>query len=251
MLKVKNLSVTIGKKEILKNVNFSVNEKEWLMIVGPNGAGKSTAINAISQGIDYEGDIFFRDKNIKDFKDSERARKMGVLLQNHWITYPFSVEEVVNLGRYAYSSKLFEKKSEDDPKKVEEALELVGLKELRDRSVLTLSGGELQRTFLAQLFAQDPEILMLDEPTNHLDLVYQRQVFSLIQDWIQKTGQAVISVVHDLSLARKYGTHMALINQGKLIAFGECKEVLTRENLNIAYDMDVYQWMKELYENWE
>jgi iron complex transport system ATP-binding protein len=116
---------------------------------------------------------------------------------------------------------------------------------------LTLSGGELQRTFLAQLFAQNPQLLILDEPTNHLDLVYQKQTFELIRKWIEKTGGAVISVVHDLSLAKAYGTDALLLDKGQVIASGRIDKVLTSEKLSHVYSMDVYKWMNKMLSGWQ
>ena len=117
--------------------------------------------------------------------------------------------------------------------------------------MLTLSGGELQRTFLAQVFAQNPQVLILDEPANHLDLIYQKHIFSLVKDWLKEPGRAVLSVVHDLSLARRYGTHALLLHGGKCIAQGRMREVLTPENLDKVYGMDVYKWMRELLGQWD
>ena len=109
---------------------------------------------------------------------------------------------------------------------VELALEKTGMTAQRRQSVLTLSGGELQRTFLAQVFAQDPKYLLLDEPTNHLDLIYQRQVFALIKEWLAQGDRAVISVVHDLSLAKKYGTRALLLDHGCMAAIGDTNTAL-------------------------
>ena len=122
---------------------------------------------------------------------------------------------------------------------------------LMQQSVLTLSGGELQRTFLAQLFAQNPKLLILDEPSNHLDLVYQRQIFELTREWLTHSGRAVISVVHDLSLAKKYGTHALLLHNGRIEAFDTADKVLTRANLNTVYSMDVYAWMQSQLTIWK
>ena len=122
--------------------------------------------------------------------------------------------------------------------------------ELRRASMLTLSGGETQRTFLAQVFAQNPQVLILDEPANHLDLKYQQQIFSLIREWLKEPGRAVMSVVHDLSLARKYGTHALLMHHGEAVARGTAEDVLTPENLRRVYDMDVYGWMREMLAQW-
>ena len=93
-------------------------------------------------------------------------------------------------------------------------------------------------------------MLLLDEPTNHLDLIYQKQVFALVKQWLQETGGSVVSVVHDLSLARAYGTHAILMRKGKIISSGEINEVMTPENLNNVYSMDVYSWMRGLYGQW-
>lgn len=123
---------------------------------------------------------------------------------------------------------------------------------MENQSVLTLSGGELQRTFLAQLLAQNPQILLLDEPSNHLDLKYQKKVFELVGDWLAKDeSRAVVSVVHDLSLAKAYGSHAMLMNGGRAISQGGIDEVLTGENLDRAYDMDVHGWMRSMLGQWE
>ena len=116
--------------------------------------------------------------------------------------------------------------------------------------MLTLSGGELQRTFLAQVLAQDPKLLLLDEPTNHLDLIYQKQIFALISSWLREPGRAVVSVVHDLSLARSFGTDALLMDHGRQIAHGSAAQVLTPERLNAVYGMDVPAWMRSLYAQW-
>lgn len=251
MLEVQGLSVKINGYKILEDVSFKVDNNQWLMVVGPNGAGKSTIINAIVQSIPYKGNISYNGKDVSKFKSNEFAKKIGVLMQSNLVNYGFSVEEVVKLGRYAYSSSLFGRTSDLDDKKIRIAMEVTGISSFKDKSVLTLSGGELQRTFLAQLLAQDPQLLLLDEPTNHLDLVYQKQVFSIVEEWIKKTGNSVISVVHDLSLARAYGTHAVLLKEGKVISKGETDEVLNKNNLYKAYSMDVPQWMHKMLSQWE
>ena len=134
---------------------------------------------------------------------------------------------------------------------MEQALALTGLMELRRASMLTLSGGETQRVFLAQVFAQNPQALILDEPANHLDLKYQQHIFSLIQDWLKQPGRAVLSVVHDLSLARRFGTHAVLMDHGKCVSQGAVNDVLTPDSLRAVYDMDVYGWMREMLGQWE
>ena len=164
--------------------------------------------------------------------------------------YAYTVEEVVGLGRYAYKAGFLSGRDDDGKVRVERALELTGLTALRHASMLTLSGGETQRAFLAQVFAQNPQVLILDEPANHLDLKYQQHIFSLIQQWLKEPGRAVLSVVHDLSLARRYGTHAVLMHHGKSVSQGKIGDVLTPDHLRQVYEMDVYAWMREMLSQW-
>jgi len=251
MLDVRGLSVRYGDLVIVDDVSFQVESGQWLMIVGPNGAGKSTIIGAISGGVPHSGHIDCMGRDMVSYKPHEIARIIGVLSQQYMVSYPFTVAEVVRMGRYAHSKGIFAGGSDEDEEAVERAIELTGLEPFLDHSVLTLSGGELQRTFLAQLFAQNPKLLILDEPTNHLDLVYQKQVFALISEWLKTPGRAVASVVHDLSLARAYGTHALLLHESRVVAQGGAKETLSPENLNRVYSMNVFEWMRQMLDQWK
>ena len=251
MLEVRDITVRYGKTAVLDSFSLSVEEGQWLMMAGPNGAGKSTALGAIACSIPCTGELLLEGSDLKKKRSTERARVIGVLTQNHYVGYSFSVEEVVRLGRYSHSTGLFSKKDLRDDEAVEYALSVTGMEKQRDQSVLTLSGGELQRTFLAQVFAQEPLLLLLDEPTNHLDLIYQKQIFALIRDWLKEPGRAVISVVHDLSMAKAYGTHAVLLDKGKTAAYGTVDEVFSPEHLDPVYGMDVSEWMSGLLSVWE
>ena len=251
MLEVKNLTIRYGSCKVVDDLSFQVREGSWLMIVGPNGAGKSTVLNAVTQGVAYTGSVLLDGKDLRKMKPALRARDVGVLAQNHFVGYDFTVEEVVRLGRYSHARNPLAGASDDDDTAVETALEQTGLTPQRNQSVLTLSGGELQRTFLAQVFAQSPRLLLLDEPTNHLDLVYQKQVFSLIEDWLKTPGRAVASVVHDLSLAKAFGTEALLMNRGRAMARGPLNDVLSPDNLDPVYGIDVFDWMRKMLGQWE
>ena len=251
MLKAEHLTVRFGEKTVLQDLSLEVREGEWWCVIGPNGAGKSTLAGALGRSVPCEGQVTLQGRDFRTFSSVEYARKVGVLSQNHASVYGFTVEEVVRMGRYARRGGFLRRGDADETRKTEEALALTGMSEMRGRNMLTLSGGEQQRVFLAQVFAQDPELLILDEPANHLDLKYQQQLFGLIGDWLKVPGRAVISVVHDLSLARRYGTHALLLDRGKSVAQGPAVEVMTPENLRRVYDMDVYAWMREMLSQWE
>lgn len=251
MLTVDNVTVRYDRHTVVENLSFRLEEGQWLMLIGPNGAGKSSLIHAIAQGVPYTGRIAVEGRDVRACKPAQLAKRIGVLSQQHSVGYAYTVEEVVTLGRYAYSAGFLSGRDDEGPAKVEQALDITGMRGLRHASMLTLSGGEIQRAFLAQVFAQDPSILILDEPANHLDLVYQKHIFSLIRDWLKQPGRAVLSVVHDLSLARRYGSHAVLMHEGRCVARGLMNDVLTPDNLQAVYGMDVNQWMRELLGQWQ
>ena len=251
MLTGDHITVRYGDTAVVDDLSFRLEEGQWLMLAGPNGAGKSTLIEAVARGVPYTGSIMWGGQDIRSLKPAQLARRIGVLSQKNAVGYAYTVEEVAGLGRYAYKAGFFSGRDDDGERQVERALELTGLTELRHASMLTLSGGETQRAFLAQVFAQDPQVLILDEPANHLDLKYQQHIFSLIRSWLREPGRAVMSVVHDLSLARRYGTHAVLMDHGRCISQGTVADVMTPENLRKVYDMDVYAWMRDMLKQWE
>lgn len=250
MLTAERVSVRYGARTVVDGVSLSLREGQWLMLAGPNGAGKSTLIRAITQGVPYEGRIELLGRDVRAYRPAQLARQVGVLAQQHSVNYAYTVEEIVRLGRYAYAQGFLSGRDSEGEARVEEALRMTGMTALRSANVLTLSGGELQRAFLAQVFAQNPRLLILDEPANHLDLVYQKQIFSLIGQWLREPGRAVLSVVHDLSLALRYGTHAALLDGGRCVAQGTAREALAPEHLEKVYGMDVRGWMRELLGEW-
>jgi iron complex transport system ATP-binding protein len=249
MLEVKTLSAAYGGVRVLKDASFSLHSGEWLMVTGPNGAGKSTLLEALMQGVPYTGDILFEGQDLKTMKPRQRALKMGLLSQRADAGYAFTVEEVVRLGRYAYHDALSGFDTADE-QAVALALRETGTEALRRKPVDQISGGELQRAFLAQLFAQNPKILLLDEPSSHLDLAFQKQILTLIQAWLSQGGRAVISVVHDLAVVRRFGTRVLLLDNGDIKADDVPERALSPALLKTVYGMDVDAWMRDLYGGW-
>ena len=207
-------------------------------LLNADGTGNSHAL--IQKAIDlnrrqaYEGSVLLKNENnVLPLASGANVTLLGIRSHKPVLGSAFGVKvwgPVINL---------------------EQALRDTGLTALRRSSVLSLSGGELQRVFLAQVFAQDPDILVLDEPVNHLDLQYQQHIFSLITGWLQGGKRAVISVVHDLGLARRFGTGALLMHRGRCAAQGTMDEVLTPERLRAVYEMDVYGWMQGLLAPWK
>lgn len=250
MLEVKNLNVYRKKRMIVKNVSFTVEKGDWLMVAGPNGCGKSTLLNGIMGLLKTEGDVYIDGYDLKKLKDILRTKKIGMMFQNNIANQDFSVEEIVTLGRYGYFTGIFRQKTESDIEAVHKALKDTGLYDLREKSIMQLSGGEKQRVFLAQIIAQNPEIMILDEPTNNLDLRFQKEILDFVEKWHKEKKRTVISVVHDLSLVRKYGNKILIMKDGRCIEQGDMVKKMIPEVLNSVYDMNVKEWMQELLEQW-
>ncbi|MBR4459397.1 MAG: ABC transporter ATP-binding protein [Clostridia bacterium] len=251
MLTAEHITVRFGVHTAVDDVSFTLEEGHWLMLVGPNGAGKSTLLRALAQACPYAGRFTADGRDVKRMKPSERARALGFLAQQHTQQYAYTVAEIVRLGRYAHRKGFLAPADPDEEKHVARALALTGLGPMARASVLTLSGGEQQRAFLAQVFAQDPRVLVLDEPVNHLDLQYQQRIFGLVKLWLKRPGRAVLSVVHDLSLARRYGTDILLLDGGRKAAGGPMADFVDGDTLRDVYGLDVEAWMRRLSQPWQ
>ena len=250
-LEARDLSVRRGGKRLLRGVSFSLNAGDWLAVVGPNGAGKSTLMKALAGEWAYTGALALDGRPLGALKPRERARLLGLMDQGGFSQFSFTVEEVVRMGRYPYRQGFLHGGDPDEEQAVEQALADTGMAAMRHRSVLTLSGGEQQRCALAQALCHQPEVLMLDEPANHLDLSYQKELYAITDRWRQRPGRAVITVLHDLSAARRFATHALVLREGAPLAFAAAKEALSDSNLRAAWDMDVAEWMREMGKSWD
>ncbi|MGF3112372.1 ABC transporter ATP-binding protein [Facklamia sp. P9177] len=251
MLKVNKLKMELDKKIILHDINFEVAEGDWLMICGPNGSGKTSLIKALSGQNPYTGEIEIYGSNLRLLKSNQKAMIFGVLDQHPGSDFDFTVEELVRMGRYPHLKGWFKSWTDIDQEVLERVLLQTNLYQKRKRSVQSLSGGERQRAYLAQLFLQDPKLLILDEPSNHLDLIYEQNLFRTLKEWLQQPGRSIITVMHDLSLAKKYGNRALLLKEGHQVVFNDVSKALSSEKLNSSYQMDIASYLKEKYQQWQ
>ncbi|MDO4484756.1 MAG: ABC transporter ATP-binding protein [Clostridia bacterium] len=251
MLKANHVSVLADGKAIVSDASLTLREHEWLMLLGPNGAGKSTLLSALSGTVPFTGEVEILGRKLERCKPSWLACHLGVMMQQTTLSAAFTVEEVTAMGRYARRRSLFSPADDGLAGAVDRALAATGLEHKRHQSVLTLSGGERQRLLLAQVFCQDPDILLLDEPANHLDLEHQKALLTLIDHWRRQQGKAVLSVVHDLSHARRFADRVLLMEDGQVVAAGNPEEVMTDENINRVWHFDAAGWLRELAGCWQ
>lgn len=247
-LEVRSMQVSRGGRQILRDISFTLPQNEWMMLVGPNGAGKSTLLGALSGSAASAGEILVLGQPLRRMKPKQRAKHIGMLSQLNPPSADLTVREAVALGRYAERLPL--RPLRDAPEAVREALRAVGLQGFENRRLTALSGGELQRVMLAQVFCQDPDILLLDEPANHLDLQQLRDLFDLLNRWRMRPGKALVTVVHDLSLARHYGSCALVLHGGRAAAQGSIEACFRSEILRPVWGMDVPAYFRQLADSW-
>lgn len=252
MLKVQNLSCGYGNHLVLKNVSFSAKAGEKICILGANGCGKTTLLRAISGMIPFDGTVALSGQNLQNMSRTQVAKKMAVMTQASQIYFSYTIYETVMMGRYAHRLKgLFsERDSKQDKEIVEQCLQDVGLFELKDRLITQLSGGQLQRVFLARTFAQTPDIILLDEPTNHLDLKYQIELSELLTQWTKQQNRCVVGVLHDINLALSFADSVVLMKEGEIVCHQPVNQ-LDLSQLEQVYDTNVSQYMRESLKRWE
>lgn len=251
MLKIKDVSCGYENEDIVKNVSFSVERGNNLCIVGPNGCGKSTLLKSIANILEYKGNITIDSKEIKKLSRKELAKNVALMTQASNIYFPYTVYETVSLGRYAHLKGVFSKINKKDEEIILNSIESVGLLDIKDKLISELSGGQLQRVYLARAFAQDPDIILLDEPTNHLDLKCQIEILDYLNKWTKDNNKIVIAVLHDLNLVQTFGEKVVMMDNGKIIKSGTPKEVLNGEKLKEVYGVDVKGFMLDALQKWK
>jgi iron complex transport system ATP-binding protein len=236
-LAFEGICVEIGGREILRDVHLELARGEVLVVAGSNGAGKTTLLRVASRVLrPSAGRVRVGGRAADSLPRRELAREIAVVPQDVQVAFPFRAGEVVLMGRSPHLGALGYE-SPEDVGRAREAMARVGISDLADRSILELSGGERQLVLIARALAQDPEVLLLDEPTAHLDLRHRIQVLGLVREFAA-AGRSALVVSHDLSLAARTCDRLALLAGGGLLAVGRPGDVLNRENLRAAFEIE-------------
>ena len=222
----------------IDKLNLNVNDGDFVTILGPNGSGKSTLLSLILGDLQPKnGEIFFKEKPYSHFTRKELAKRISFVPQRYYSVYPFSVFEIVMMGRTPYLN-MFGFEKEIDTTKVNEALELVGISHLKNKSINLISGGEAQRAFIARALVQEPELILLDEPNAHLDLEHQISIFGLLKKLNLQNDLTILLVSHDLNLAGCYGERTILMKDGSIYMDDHKSKVLTEENIRSVFNVN-------------
>lgn len=221
-----------GGRRLLDDVSLELRAGEVLALLGPNGAGKSTLLGVLSGDTAPDGgSVEFRGRPIGDWPLNELARRRSVLLQDNPIMFPFTVHQVVEMGRAPWRRTPFE---DEDNEAIAEAIAAADIGHLGNRRVPSLSGGERARVGFARVVAGRTGVLMLDEPTAALDLGHQETLLELTRARAE-AGDAVLVVLHDLNLAAAYADRIALLRDGRVFACDSPERVLTAETVSEVY----------------
>jgi len=181
----------------------------------------------------------------------ELAKKTAFLNQNTQVFFPYTVYETVSMGRYAYLRGFLKNLSDNDKDIIRDILKKLDLWEIKERMIDELSGGTLQRVFLARTLAQTPDMILLDEPANHLDLKHQIELLDFLRTWVKRDNKILISVFHDLNLARLFADYAIILNNGNIACAGNIDDVLNSDVLSDVYGIDINRFMKESLEKWK
>jgi iron complex transport system ATP-binding protein len=244
MLLTDKLTVKVGKKKLLDDISLRINPGELVAVIGPNGAGKSTLLKCLcGEMIPTSGVAKMNGKAISEWAISERAQLCAVLPQNSSLSFPFSVLDVVLMGRSPHAKT---RNIANDYTIAQQAMELIGIDSLKERTYTTLSGGERQRVHFARILTQiwEPVIsqtryLMLDEPTSALDISCQHDCLKIASDFAKQQDAGVVVVLHDLNLAALYADRIIVLLSGKLFAFDQPNLVINEDLVQHVFDYSV------------
>jgi iron complex transport system ATP-binding protein len=237
-IQTNNLTFAYKDRPVLDGVSLSVERGEMVGILGPNGSGKTTLLKIFSAVLRGRGDVKVNGRSIETYGKRELSRLFAMVPQESQILFPYTVAEIVLMGRSSYHSPLA-LEGKKDLEVARASMELTDSQPFSDRYLHELSGGEKQRVIIARALAQEPEILLLDEPSAFLDLKHQVQVFELMRRLNREHTLTIVAALHDLNLAALFFRRLVMLRDGRVYRDGSPKEVLTEKTIEEVYGIQV------------
>lgn len=236
MIKIEKLTKAFGNYKVVDQASASFVKGEVTSIIGPNGAGKSTLLSMASRLLQRdEGQVFIDTKEIADWDTKELAKRLAVLRQSNNLNMRFTIRELVSFGRFPHSGGKLRK---HDVEVIDKAINYLDLKEIEDKYLDELSGGQRQLAFIAMVVAQDTDYVFLDEPLNNLDIKHSLQIMKNIRTLAHDLKKAVVIVIHDINFASCYSDNIVALKKGKVAARGTVSEVIDSNVLAEIYETD-------------
>lgn len=234
-IQTEHMAVGYGTHPLIAEIALEVHSGQIVTLIGPNGAGKSTILKSVIGQLPLLGGVVYLDgREMGAMSASETARKLAVMMTQKVRPEQMTCREVVEAGRYPYTGR-FGILTQEDRKKVREAMELVHAQELADREFVRISDGQRQRVLLARAIAQEPEVLVLDEPTSYLDISHKLELLALLKDLVQSRGLAVLMSLHELDLAERISDYIVCVGKERVERFGTPEEIFTDQVITDLY----------------
>ena len=235
-MNIEKINKYYDDKHVVQDVDLVLPQGKVIGFIGPNGAGKSTVLNIATRLTRQDsGQVLLEEKAITDWKNKELAKKMAILTQKNNIAMKLTIRELVSFGRFPYCGSNLTKVDVDF---VNQAIAYMELDDLADNFIDEVSGGQLQRAYIAMVIAQDSDYVFLDEPTNNLDIYHASNLMKMVKKLSDELGKTVILVLHDINFASMYCDYIAAFKDGELYQFGDVNEVMTKATLKALYQVD-------------
>lgn len=235
MIDIKKINYSIDGTQILDDLTFKFEKGKFYGILGPNGSGKTTFLDILSGYKNAtESEIYIEKKELKEYSHLKLAKKIAIVPQKFDIVFPFSVSDILEMGRYPYKKKFFSLQKKDY-EIIDKVIKEIGLEEFLDKEITTLSGGEEQRVIFGKALIQTTPILFLDESTSNLDPYYSHTLLSLVRKRVVEEQTTVIGVFHDFNLASLYCDEILLLEKGRIVTSGKTQDVLNSKKLEEVF----------------
>lgn len=236
-MKLENIDKSIQKQDILQDISLEVSPQKLTAFIGPNGAGKSTLLSIMSRLTKKDqGILSIKGREIESWNSQELAKKLTILKQKINYQAKLTVEELVSFGRFPYSRGRLKA---EDWGKIRETLDYLELTNLKDRYIDSLSGGQLQRVFIAMVLAQDTDFILLDEPLNNLDIKQSVSMMQILKRLVKELGKTIIIVLHDINMASQYADEIVAFKDGQVFCKGTTAQIMQADLLSQLYEIPI------------
>ena len=236
-MKLENIDKSIQKQDILQDISLEVSPQKLTAFIGPNGAGKSTLLSIMSRLTKKDqGILSIKGREIESWNSQELAKELTILKQKINYQAKLTVEELVSFGRFPYSRGRLKA---EDWEKIRETLDYLELTNLKDRYIDSLSGGQLQRVFIAMVLAQDTDFILLDEPLNNLDIKQSVSMMQILKRLVEELGKTVIIVLHDINMASQYADEIVAFKDGQVFCKGTTAQIMQADLLSQLYEIPI------------
>jgi len=233
-----HISFNYADRKVIDDISIALVPGKFYGIIGPNGSGKTTMVDLLSRHrLPAQGRISYDGRALSSFSKKELSREIALVPQNFYINFPFTVKEIVMMGRYPHIPR-FAAPSSDDLNILQNVMQLTEINQFANRYITELSGGERQRVVFARALAQDTPVLILDEATSNLDINFSISLFNIAEQRVRQNGDTVVAVMQDINLAAGYCDHLVFMSGGRIAAHGATQTVLNPETLRTVFNIE-------------